>query len=409
MECGFCHKVFASIYNMKIHQTTTKACIKLQQNGNVNGHEIERKTFDCPYCEKKLTTKKNVTSHIKICRFKIIVERDNKKKEQDLKHIEQSINDKTKLIENKLEDELSRIQSEVKSKQEELETELRIKEEKNRKLEERIKELETKYQHPTIINNNNTYNNNLTIYNYMTPERVTEVFDKHFTIETLMGGQKALANFIVDQFVAGEDKMVYLCVDRSRKKCMYTKDFIDFHEDVNNELLLRQLTPAMRVIRDKVGWTEYEKKYNPHLSKIHESYDEILAIPDDGTIFRTQLCKRLPSSVEDKRMMDENRMDQTFTELRNTEEQEFAERKEEIQRVIAKSIEEPKPEPILIPNQICGIGLARLDDCRKLFKNQGIYRIHPALKDQIEANPEVAHSYEDYVKKGMFKGKVIWE
>ena len=31
------------------------------------------------------------------------------------------------------------------------------------------------------------------------------------------------------------------------------------------------------------------------------------------------------------------------------------------------------------------------------------------VKDQVEKDPEVARSYEDYVKRGTYNGMVIWE
>jgi hypothetical protein len=85
-----------------------------------------------------------------------------------------------------------------------------------------------------------------------------------------LGGQKALADFVVDQLV-GSDKMVYLCVDRSRKKCMVTNDFKTFTEDVNNEILLSHLTPAFRIMKNMVEWSDFEKKYQS--MRIHGSFD----------------------------------------------------------------------------------------------------------------------------------------
>jgi len=341
----------------------------------------------------------------------------------ETKSIKHSIENQSRHLEEKLEDELYRIESDVKNSKDELEMELRKKEEtilqlleQNKQLEERTKQLEEKTQQPAVIHNHHTINhhNHLTIFTSMSPERVTEMFDKHYTIETLMGGQKALADFVVDRFVCGEGGMVYLCVDRSRKKICYTHNFDDLIEDTNTEMLLSHLVPAYPVIKSKVEWSEFEKKYNPHVDKIHDSYEEILAIRTDGTSFRSQLCKRLPSSLEDKERMDTTKEPlHTLETLRETEERAFVERKEEIEKIIAKE-EDTRPrdtneEQTLIPNQIAGIGLGRLDVFRLLYKNQGIYRIFKELEEEIASNPEVAQAYEDYIKRGTFKGKVIWE
>jgi len=302
-----------------------------------------------------------------------------------------------------------KIESELSSKQDQINLLL----EQNKKLEDRTKQLESKSIQP--ITNNNTINNHLTIFTTMSPERVTEVFNKHYTIEKLMGGQKELANFVVDQFVAGKDKMLYLCVDRSRKKCMYTEDFETFHEDVNNELLLSQLTPAMNVIKEKVDWTEFEKKYNPHVTQIHDSYDEILAIRNDGTTFRSQLCRRLPSSKEEKDRMDAIQEPLTIADtLRQHEDKKFIERKDEIERIETKDKDKDKDKEIRVdelqePNQINGVRLCKLDGCRLMYKNQGIYKIQKDLIEAVSSDPKVAQAYEDYVKRGTYKGMVIWE
>ena len=243
----------------------------------------------------------------------------------------------------------------------------------------------------------------------MSPDRVSEVFNKHYTIETLMGGQKEFANFIVDQFVAGKDKMLYLCVDRSRKKCMYTSDFETFHEDVNNEILLGQLKPAMEIIQGKVHDTELEKKYNAHVDQIHDSYDEILAIRKDGTTFRSQLCRRLPSSKEEKDRMDSTLEPLSFTEaLRSEEDKKFVERREEIRRIESRK-DQPAQEEEREPNTINGIRLGRLDTYRLLYKNQGIYKIYKELEEAVASDDSIAQAYEDYVKRGVYKGIQIWE
>jgi hypothetical protein len=260
MQCEFCDKIFKTCYILKNHKNTTKSCLLIQ--GKIQAKEPRK--FNCTFCNKYFTANSSLKYHLSICKNKpneelLSIMEDKIKKE--MSSVKRMVEQSSRKMEYKLEDEIEKLQQSVISK-EEHEAEIRIKDEHNKKLEERIKELEEKVKHPNLINNSNNnnqvnnqvYHNNLTIHNYMTPERVTEIFDKHYTIETLMGGQKALANFVVDQFVAGPDKMVYLCVDRSRKKCMYTTDFQTFHEDVNNEILLSQLTPAMHIIKDKVEW-----------------------------------------------------------------------------------------------------------------------------------------------------------
>lgn len=408
MECIHCHKLFSTRFTLKTHQKTTKSCIDIQEK---NGVTVDKKLFDCSFCTKSLTTSTRLNGHLLICKQKIRQEKLTT--EQNFKKLERRMEDSNREMKYSLEDEMIRVTTEVKTKQEELELELQRKEEKNRILEERIKELEEKSKlleekskQPHIINN--TFTGNITIFNGMSQERVTEVFDKHYTIEKLMGGQKELANFVVDQFVTGKENMVYLCVDRSRKKCMYLDNEQTLKEDINNEVLISQLTPAMSVIKDKVDWTEYEKKYNPYVDKIHDSYEDILAIPEDCTMFRSQLCRRLPATMDDKDRVGQSDF-QEFDRLRESEKSAFTERREEINRIVKKETEPPREEVELVPNKICDVGLGRLDGLRLLYKNQGIYRIHKELEEAVAKDPVVAQAYEDYIKRGTYKGTVIWE
>ena len=379
MECSYCKKLYSNIYTLKTHQKTTRSCLLLQNQQNI---KIDKKSFDCSFCLKEFTTKKRYDYHLTICKVKI-----NK-------------------------DQLE-IKTEIGQLSNELKEEVKRKDEQIQKLTEQLKQLQ---QTPTIITNNNTnhntIHNHVTIFNYMTPERVAEIFQKHYTVDTLLGGQKALANFFVDHFVLGEGKMVYICVDRSRKKICYTTDFVNFKEDTNCETAVKLLGPCFPVIKSLVEWTEFEKKYNPVQGEIHESFDEILAVRSDGSIFQTQLSRRLPSSLEDKEQMDKNQDDlQTLDELRALEEKDFVVRKEEIDRIIERSQQDKKPKPEAEPVErtIAGVRLGKLDDLRKLYKREGTYKIHRDVNEQVESDPVIAQAYEDYIKRGMFQGIQIWE
>ena len=398
MECIHCHKIYASTYSLKIHQTTAKYCLLIQES---NGSSIERKKeYECSYCFKTFTANTRLHYHLGICKTKRTVDIEAEK-----------------IIKIELEQKVE-IEKRLRKLNEDKLNELIQKfEDKNKDIDEIKKTLEEKSTQPTIINNQITNNHHLTIFTSMSPERVTDMFTKHYTIDTLMGGQKALADFVVDRFVSGQDGMVYLCVDRSRKKVCYTTDFLTYKEDMNCETLIQQLTPAFPLIKAQVDYSEFEKKYNPHVDTIHKKYDEILAIRTDGTTFRGQLCRRLPATIEDKDRMDSNmNVADTLNSLRHTEEKQYEVRKDEIERIETKAKETSKPtvltrepEPELVWNNIHGIGLGKLDVYRLLFKNKGIYKIMKELEDVVANDPEVSFAYEEYVQRGSYRGKVIWE
>lgn len=275
-ECEFCHKIYSNEYVLKNHKLKTKICLLLRG-------AVIKTDLICSICKKTFSTKQNLMYHEKIC------EKKRKKPICDFCEKEftsrQSLMYHIKICKKKESKQVIDLKSELEQ--------CKIK----------LEELKVTPNNTTIIHNQIIYNN-VSISNYLTPEYVAKTFEKYYTVETLMGGQRALADFVVDKFVLGSEKMLYLCVDRSRKKCMVTTDFKTFTEDVNNEILLSHLTPAFRIMKDMVEWADFERKYQSNLLKIHGSFDEILAIKTDGTNFRSQLCKRLPSTVQEKEQME---------------------------------------------------------------------------------------------------------
>lgn len=63
--CLFCHKKFSNKHNMKVHQTSAKYCLKLQNNE-------ELATNQCEHCNKTFTSKQTLIYHSRICK-KVIV------------------------------------------------------------------------------------------------------------------------------------------------------------------------------------------------------------------------------------------------------------------------------------------------------------------------------------------------
>jgi hypothetical protein len=359
--CSYCNKSFYSKYVLKSHMEKTKSCLILQG-------KAQAKENKCKHCNVILSSKRSLEYHLNICKFK----------------------DKHCIFCDKL---FTTHQS--------LENHVHI---CKKNPEQKIKELEETIQHykkqleektPTIINN--IYNNNVSISNYMTAEHVTKTFEQYYTIEKLLGGQKALADFVVDQLV-GSDKMVYLCVDRSRKKCMVTNDFKTFTEDVNNEILLSHLTPAFRIMKDMVEWSDFEKKYQSDLMRIHCSFDEILAIRTDGTQFRSQLCKRLPSSMKELQQLEQIRHSLlSIDEMRQDEEKQLIELKEEIveHNEVTEFIHEPRT--------IGGFSLGKLDIYRQGYrtrKSEGLDEIKgpSSIMKEMESNPQLKSEYETFIK-----------
>jgi hypothetical protein len=144
--CGFCNKSFASSFNLKNHQKTTKYCLAIQNK------PIEE-SYLCNFCNKGFTVKAHYNTHILTCKDKKALEEKEEidKLRDRIKELENYINEKDKKLikDDKLIGELT--------------IKLSSKDELNKKLKEEIKELRKTnselIKRPTtntsIINNNN--------------------------------------------------------------------------------------------------------------------------------------------------------------------------------------------------------------------------------------------------------------
>src|SRR6185437_6155195 len=96
--CEFCSKNFSTRYTLTRHQETTKRCLDIQRNGNIEFHE-------CSYCDYKSTNKWNTDRHMLIC--------DKKDTNEGLKKVI-SKNEETILENNKIINELKLENSSLK-------------------------------------------------------------------------------------------------------------------------------------------------------------------------------------------------------------------------------------------------------------------------------------------------------
>jgi hypothetical protein len=281
-ECVYCKKTYANPYILKNHLRTSKPCILKQEEVGIS---VPKKVFECLYCHKVLANKDNLKKHHVICKKK------------------------THTVSNALENSLeTEINTELKRKDEQL----KEKEEHEREMQLKIKELEEKLKQkektPTKIKTQNKINNqtnttigtqnNITIYQVMTPEHVLDVFKKHYKLDTLLGGQKALARFVNEGFLKENATPVYTCGDRSRQK------FYILHEgkkveDTNCEGLIELTSPGFLHVQDVYE----EAMFNDAEAKeeeIHSTYQDIMNISSDHQEFNAELSRVVATENEPK-------------------------------------------------------------------------------------------------------------
>ncbi len=67
LTCEYCQKEFSTIYTLKLHQKSSKACITIQLN---SGENTQQSMFDCEFCNRSFSVKHNLTVHLRTCKVK---------------------------------------------------------------------------------------------------------------------------------------------------------------------------------------------------------------------------------------------------------------------------------------------------------------------------------------------------
>jgi hypothetical protein len=283
MSCKFCKKNFSSERSLSVHQKTTKSCLLIQER---MGYQVTKKTFPCEYCSQEFTARSSLQYHIKKC---------SKKTPNVIRIIEE----KTRHIEGDMDDKLEQLSSDFRNHREEVEYELRKKDEKIKELEEHIRKNKTPPKITNHITKNKIENNigtnieqqNITIYQIMSPEHVEDFFKKHYNLDTLLGGQKALARFVNDGFL--KEAPVYLCGDRSRQKFYIVKDGKKM-EDTDCEEILGLTSPGMPHVQDVYETALFDLPETVTEDNVQDNYQQIMTMDEHRSDFKSELSKIAP-------------------------------------------------------------------------------------------------------------------
>jgi hypothetical protein len=363
MECVYCQKKVSSIYVLKTHQRTAKSCLMIQEK---KGLIVNKVCFPCTFCDKELTTKTRLDTHLSVCKQK-----PNESVANSLLSIEKKIDLHTKHIEEEMEQKIEQLETNMRMQ---LVQEMKFKDDKIKQLEQEVNNLK---EQPRV---QHTVHNHISILTYMTPERVSEIF-RQFTLDTMLGAQKALANFTVDHFLNGKDKPTYLCTDRSRKKFVFLDENGTVIEDPNCEKLVNLISPGLSRVHEVYEDALFEQKVNS--DKIQCTYDSILSLKEDGSHYQLQLSKRLPSNLRDKERMDEYNVDMDVFKRRDENET----LKSEMNDLL------PLPEIRMIGDY----SLGKLDLFRKKYQQTNVISGPKQLMEQIETNPSLKEEYIKFI------------
>lgn len=280
--CSSCNKEFLNKYNLKRHQDTN-ICTSIREPKPRQPRQLKPKKeiiFECNHCQKMLSSKQRLAFHIETCKKNT-----------------------------------NKIQPVVDTKYKELEE----------KITEMTKEIDTLKTKPNItINSTKIQNNNYGSILSLTKDMVREKFEKNYTSKDLSGSQKALANFTTKNILNGTDTakpLMYLCKDKTRQKFVFTDDEQIEHEDVNASVLIKIVSKGFHHIK-KVYKKETEalqKRIDrlvrfddatnlidarEHMKVLKSNFEDVMNLLENADGYRLQLTKVLPSSAEDRLIID---------------------------------------------------------------------------------------------------------
>lgn len=440
-ECIHCHKEFTSQQRLYTHMEICKnkpthfTCTLCKEQVHM-GKEIEHKTickpivikekkqYPCTCCHKYCASQQKLNHHLTICKEKKALEmahleRDQKKQQQ----LEQNV----RKIEETVEEKMEQMAFEIRNNKEELEYELRMKENKIKELEQTqsqlVQKLEQTQSQLTVYNGpvniiqadtihntttNNTVNNNVVFTNYITPERIDSVF-RNYPVEKIMGGQKAFSDTVLSNLINQNGSSMYICTDRSRKKCGYIDDKNKFVEDPYCDSLVKSTLPAIPHLVDSYKSSTFDKKYNPMQPMIKKGMDDIMKLDTDRSVFVNQLCRRLPSTPDEANELETSVHEQLIQAREDVaayveeEQQEKQEIKEQEERERIHGYVEP------VARMIGGVRLGALDIFFQRYQKDGTLKIHPSLLGLYGTDETVTHEYDELIQYGRFHGERIWK
>ena len=301
MNCQFCNKFFSDKSNLVKHQQRTKKCLKIQKDQNIS--TIKIRLFKCKFCPKELSSQQSLNYHLNICKSKPNTIKDDKTDDIDIliddadspsnfsELIE--INDDV-LVENINADIINDL-NKSKSIIKQLQTEL--KKAKN--------EINNKHSN-NIVNNYNIVNNtnitiNMNFLDFMTAENIKEIFDKHYTGKIFLGAEKSLAVFMVEKFLLGKDKPIYLCPDKSRYNFTYFND-----DEIMDDLNAKILITLSKIYGADAIYNAYmdNKKNIENVENIDEIYNKLKNLDHNNKDYLNELRILLPKNLKDREIQN---------------------------------------------------------------------------------------------------------
>lgn len=246
--CNFCDSVFTRKHTMLYHQITAQKCLVLQEN---KGKLINKKIFLCTNkeCKKEFSSRSASKYHIARCL--------------------------------------------IKNEQNELKLQVKL-------LQEEMKKINniTTINNTTNNDNRNTVNN-ITINQWMTEERVLDIFHKNFSTRQLEA--KELAQFTMNHLVNGKDRPIYLCTDPSRQRMVFLDCNGNEQVDENCNVLINKVMTAKPYVTELVQ-DEIIDNTKEEIDRLKPLYKDFTNLHKNRD-YKLELSKGLPRTKENARLI----------------------------------------------------------------------------------------------------------
>ena len=264
--CQYCNSDLSTVGNLKVHQRTSKKCLKIQ------GISQDIK-YSCDICNKNLSTKDNLQTHMYSCI----------KKTKNIE-TEQKYNEQLK------------INIDLQKRLSELETKYNMIFDEKKVLKQDYDNLLDKITTSAISKTNSTVNKNtINISTYTrTDDEIKNIYDSNITSSHIEGGISCIAKLIVDKVITDDNgnKMITI-TDKSRGTARYKLPSGEVITDIG-------LNTFTTKNRDMVMKSIYNVCRNPELSsqifdedtKLCQGYNEI-SDDNEGDNLKRNLIKNI--------------------------------------------------------------------------------------------------------------------
>ena len=288
-NCNFCKKDFKTIFSLKKHQLVAKYCLKIQGVLSEEGRKKEI-IYKCNDCLTTFATKKNLESHIHIC--KVIKQKKDKEKDKENEKLKEEINKRDR--------ELQKLKEDMQINELNLKSQIVITEAKLEMYKsdhECIQEIAKQPKVSKVSRVSNIMNNK---YNYLSPLNLTredaeDIVERNFTTKYFLDGQKGVADFTYENILLDENNNSKLvCTDVSRHKFMSKNKDGNIENDYKANNLLDITHPPILKKSQRISTALLNNNPDDNLMKIKclKNFNEIKSLKTTASEYISQLTYR---------------------------------------------------------------------------------------------------------------------